>query len=73
MQLNLPLADLPSDADSLWEQLDPTARDALVDALAQAIAKETVPVIIGRQFVCADNSNRFLTPFVPDPPRDDVE
>jgi hypothetical protein len=39
MQLNLPLADLLSDAGSLWEQLDPTARDAVIDALAQAIAK----------------------------------
>ena len=39
MQLNLPLADLPSDAGSLWEQLDPTTRDAVIDALAQAIAK----------------------------------
>ena len=39
MQLNLLLADLPSGAGSLWEQLDPTARDAVIDALAQAIAK----------------------------------
>ena len=39
MQLNLPLADLPSDAGSLWEQLDPAAREAAIDRLAQAIAK----------------------------------
>ena len=29
MQLNLLLADLPSDEGSLWEQLDQTARDAV--------------------------------------------
>ena len=39
MQLNLPLADLHSDEGSLWDQLDQTARDAVIDALAQAIAK----------------------------------
>ncbi len=39
MQLNLLLADLPSDEGSLWEQLDQAARDAVIDALAQAIAK----------------------------------
>ena len=39
MQLHLLFADVPSDGDSLWEQLDPTARDAVIDALAQAIAK----------------------------------
>lgn len=39
MQLNLPLADLPSGDDSLWEQLDPTIREAVIDGLAQAIAK----------------------------------
>jgi len=39
MQLNLPLVDVPPGPDSLWEQLDLTARDAVVDALAQAMAK----------------------------------
>jgi chorismate-pyruvate lyase len=39
MQLNLLLADLPSGAGSLWEQLDQATRDAVIDALAQAIAK----------------------------------
>jgi len=39
MQLNLPLADLPTDTGSLWEQLDQTTRDAVIDALARAIAR----------------------------------
>ncbi|NPT62321.1 hypothetical protein [Paraburkholderia elongata] len=39
MQLNLLLADLPSDEGSLWEQFDQATRDAVIDALAQAIAK----------------------------------
>ena len=39
MQLHLDFADMPSDGDSLWEQLDPTAREAAIDRLAQAIAK----------------------------------
>lgn len=39
MQLNLTLADLPPDDDSLWEQLDETTRQAVIDRLAQTIAK----------------------------------
>ena len=39
MQLNLPLEDLPSGDDSLWEQLDPTTRETVINELAQAIAK----------------------------------
>ncbi|MFC4521481.1 hypothetical protein [Cupriavidus pinatubonensis] len=39
MQLNLPLADLPSGDDSLWEQLDPATQEAVINGLAQAIAK----------------------------------
>jgi chorismate-pyruvate lyase len=39
MQLHLAFADAPSDDDSLWEQLDPAAREAAIDRLAQAIAK----------------------------------
>ena len=39
MQLNLPLADLPSGDDSLWEQLDPTTREAVINGLAVAIAR----------------------------------
>jgi hypothetical protein len=31
MQLNLTLADLPPDDDSLWEQLDETTRQAVID------------------------------------------
>ncbi|WP_410054256.1 hypothetical protein [Cupriavidus sp. BIC8F] len=33
------LADLPSGDDSLWEQLDPTTREAVINGLARAIAK----------------------------------
>jgi hypothetical protein len=43
MQLNLPLADLPCGNDSLWEQLDPTTREAVIDALAQAITQVLRP------------------------------
>jgi hypothetical protein len=39
MQLHLTFADVPSDDDSLWEQLDPAAREAAIDRLAQAIVK----------------------------------
>jgi hypothetical protein len=39
MQLHLAFVDVPSDGDSLWEQLDPAAREAAIDRLAQAIAK----------------------------------
>lgn len=39
MQLNLIFADPPSSNDGLWEQLDETTREALIDRLAQAIAK----------------------------------
>jgi hypothetical protein len=39
MQLHLAFVDEPSDDDSLWEQLDPAAREAVIDRLAQAIAK----------------------------------
>jgi hypothetical protein len=38
MQLNLAFADLPDD-DSVWEQLDGATREAVIDRLAQAIAK----------------------------------
>ena len=30
MQLHLAFADVPSDDDSLWEQLDPAAREAAI-------------------------------------------
>jgi hypothetical protein len=39
MQLKLIFADSPLDDDGLWEQLDPVAREAAIDRLAQAIAK----------------------------------
>ena len=38
MQLNLAFEDLPHD-DSLWEQFDEATREAMIDRLAQAIAK----------------------------------
>jgi len=52
MQLNLLLADLPSDEGSLWEQLDQAARDAVIDALAQAIAK------VAEQLLAASRKER---------------
>lgn len=39
MQLHLAFVDVPSDDDSLWEQLDPAAREAAIDRLAQVIVK----------------------------------
>jgi hypothetical protein len=39
MQRKLIFADPPSDDDGLWEQLDPAAREAAIDRLAQAIAQ----------------------------------
>jgi hypothetical protein len=39
MQLNLAFANLPPDDDGLWQQLDETTRQAVIDSLAQAIAK----------------------------------
>lgn len=41
MQLNLAFEDLPHD-DSLWEQLDEATREAMIDLLAQAIAKVVI-------------------------------
>ena len=41
MQLNLAFGDLPHN-DSLWEQLDEATREAMVDRLAQAIAKVVI-------------------------------
>src|SRR5260364_194142 len=38
MQLNLAFAELPNE-DSLWEQLDESAREVVIDKLAHAIAK----------------------------------
>jgi hypothetical protein len=39
MQLNLAFANLPPEDDGLWQQLDETTREAVIDSLAQAIAK----------------------------------
>lgn len=41
MQLNLAFEDLPHD-DSLWEQLDETTREAIIDRLARAIVKVAI-------------------------------
>lgn len=39
MQLNLAFADPPTPDDGLWQQLDQTTREVVIDRLAQAIAK----------------------------------
>jgi hypothetical protein len=41
MQLNLAL-DLPEPTSSLWEQFDPSIRQAAIERLALAIAKATL-------------------------------
>ncbi len=38
MQLELALTDRPVVGPTLWEQLDPAVREAVIDRLAQAIA-----------------------------------
>ena len=38
MQLELALTDRPAVGPTLWEQLDPAVREAVIDRLAQAIA-----------------------------------
>lgn len=38
MQLELALTDRPVVGPTLWEQLDPAVRDAVIERLAQAIA-----------------------------------
>jgi len=43
MQLELALSESPATALMLWEQLDPIARQAVIDRLAQAIAKAALP------------------------------
>jgi hypothetical protein len=43
MQLELALSDAPASAPMLWEQLDPIARQAVIDRLALAIAKAALP------------------------------
>ncbi|WP_338910189.1 hypothetical protein [Mycetohabitans rhizoxinica] len=39
MQLNLAFPDLSPDDDGLWQQLDEATREAVINRLAQAIAK----------------------------------
>lgn len=39
MQLNLAFEDFPPDDDGLWQQLEDTTREAVIDSLARAIAK----------------------------------
>jgi len=41
MQLNLVFADLLEPTTGLWEQFDPSIRQAAIERLAQAIAKAT--------------------------------
>lgn len=53
MQLHLVFADVPSDDDSLWEQLDPAVREAAIDRLAQAIAK----VVTDNHLSLQENNN----------------
>jgi hypothetical protein len=43
MQLELALSDSPAAAAMLWEQLDPIARQAVIDRLALALAKAALP------------------------------
>ncbi len=43
MQLELALSDAPASTLMLWEQLDPIARQAVIDRLALAIAKAALP------------------------------
>lgn len=43
MQLELALSEQPSTASMLWEQFDPTTRQAVIDRLALAIAMAAVP------------------------------
>ena len=42
MQLELALSEHPATASLLWEQLDPLARQAVIDRLALVIAKAAV-------------------------------
>ena len=43
MQLELALSDTPASTLMLWEQLDPVARQAVIERLALAIAKAALP------------------------------
>jgi hypothetical protein len=43
MQLELELSDSPAAVAMLWEQLDPIARQAVIDRLALALAKAALP------------------------------
>jgi hypothetical protein len=43
MQFELALADSPAAALMLWEQLDPAARQAVIDRLALALVKAALP------------------------------
>jgi hypothetical protein len=42
MQLELALSEQPATAPTLWEQLDATTRQAVIDRLALAIAQAAV-------------------------------
>jgi hypothetical protein len=43
MQFELALSDARASAPMLWEQLDPIARQAVIDRLALAIVKAALP------------------------------
>jgi hypothetical protein len=43
MQLELALSESPATALMLWEQLAPAARQAVIERLAQAIARAALP------------------------------
>jgi len=43
MQLELALSDAAAAVPMLWEQLDPIARQAVIDRLARAIARAALP------------------------------
>jgi hypothetical protein len=49
MQLKLNLADSPSSDEGLWGQLDETAREAVIDRLAQVIAKVVTDLPVSRR------------------------
>ena len=43
MQLELALSESPAATAMLWEQLDPIARQAVIDRLAVVLAKAALP------------------------------
>ncbi len=39
MQLDLPFPNLPTNSNTLWEQLDETQREEMINTLAQTLVK----------------------------------